>query len=178
MRGLAAVLALSLLAFAACEDTRDPPTAPATTPPPSSGAPTGTAIIREMVDGTIGAVKSPECSAAFVASVDASYYAGGLQRCAEFERQSTTADIITARLTWIDRRIDLDLVLNDGVGVNYRQSIAANRSNERLEFWVNGGTSYVFVVYLRGVDPVFLTNGGVFTGEVATPFAIEIERPF
>jgi hypothetical protein len=117
------------------------------------------------------------CSGAFKASVDASYFLGGTGKCMEFSRRSGTAGIVSGRLTWQDKRIDLDLVLNDGVGSNYRQSIAANRCCETVEFFVNGGTDYVFVVYLRGVDPQFLANGGVFAGEVVTPFTLEIERP-
>ena len=133
--------------------------------------------MRETLVDTISAVTSPACSTAFRASVDASYYSGGTQRCVEFHRRSNTAGIITAVLTWRDLRLDLDLVLNDGVGMNFRQSIAANRSPERIEFFVNGGTDYAFVVYLRGVDGQFLVNGGVFSGEVATPFTLEVERP-
>jgi hypothetical protein len=105
------------------------------------------------------------------------YFLNGTQRCADFSRHSETAGIITARLTWRDPRIDLDLVLNDGTGLNFRQSIAANRCCETVEFFVNGGTDYRFIVYLRGVDPIFLTNGGVFSGQVATDFTLEIERP-
>ena len=44
-------------------------------------------------------------------------------------------------------------------------------------FVVNGGASYVFVVYLRGIDPVFVANGGKFAGEIATEFTLEVERP-
>jgi hypothetical protein len=136
-----------------------------------------TQIVRETLTGTISAVSSPTCSQAFQASVDASYYQGGLQRCAEFPYTSTTAGLISGRLTWQNLRIDLDLVLNDSLGTNYRQSIAANRSGETVDFFVNAGTRYIFIIYLRGVDPVFLSNGGVFTGEVATPFTLAIERP-
>jgi hypothetical protein len=49
--------------------------------------------------------------------------------------------------------IDLDLVLNDSLGTNYRQSIAANRAGEAVDFFVNSGTRYIFIMYLRGVDP-------------------------
>jgi hypothetical protein len=138
---------------------------------------TGTHMVRETVQGAISAVTSPICSGAFRSSVDASYYAGGTQRCAEFPRNSATAGIITLRLTWQDSRLDLDLVLNDGLRTNFRQSIAAGRCCETIEFFVNGGTDYVFVVYLRGVDPQFLANGGTFTGDAATSFTLEIERP-
>ena len=143
----------------------------------SPDAPTGTHIVRETVAGTISASASAACSSAFRASVDPSYFLGGTQRCLEFRRHSDTAGIITANLTWQERRIDLDLVLNDTRGLNFRQSIAANRCCETLEFFVNGGTDYSFIVYLRGVDPVFLSNGGVFAGEVATAFTLEVERP-
>lgn len=140
------------------------------------GPTVGTQLVRETMAGTIS-VASPVCSSAFQRSVDASYYRGGTQRCAEFERFSHTAGIITATLMWQDRRIDLDLVLNDGVGMNFRQSIAANRSPERLEFFINAGTAYLFVVYLRGVAPQFLANGGRFTGDVSTAFTLTVERP-
>ena len=139
--------------------------------------PTGTHIVRETLTGTIATLTSPVCSEAFRLSVDASYYLGGTQRCAEFRRRSSTAGIITAALTWEDRRIDLDLVLNDTMWTNYRQSIAANRGSERVEFFVNGGTDYMFVVYLRGLDGIFLANGGIFTGPVATAFTLSVERP-
>jgi len=137
----------------------------------------GTQIVRETLVGTVSAVTSTMCSEAFRLSVDPSYYLGGTQRCEEFPRSSATAGTVTARLTWQDPRIDLDLVLNDGVRTNFRQSIAANRCCETIEFFVNGGTSYRLVVYLRGVDPQFLANGGTFTGEVATRFTLSVERP-
>jgi hypothetical protein len=139
--------------------------------------PSGTHIVREALAGNISAVMSPACSTAFRTAVDPSYYVGGTQRCAEFARRSGTSGIITARLTWKDPRIDLDLVLNDGLGTNFRQSIAANRCCETIEFFVNDRTDYTFVVYLRGVDPQFVANGGVFSGEISTPFALEVERP-
>ena len=136
-----------------------------------------TQIVQETLTGTINAGLSSTCSSAFRLSVDASYYAGGSQRCAEYARTSRSAGKITARLTWQDPRIDLDLVLNDGVRTNFSQSIAANRCCETIEFFVNAGTGYAFVVYLRGVDPQFLANGGTFTGEVSTPFTLAVERP-
>jgi len=136
-----------------------------------------TQMIQETLTGTINASLSPTCSSAFRLSVDASYYAGGTQRCAEYVRSSSTAGKITARLTWQDLRLDLDLVLNDTVRTNFSQSIAANRGGETIEFTLNAGTTYIFVVYLRGVDPQFLANGGTFTGEVSTPFTLAIERP-
>lgn len=151
------------------------PTTPTGTGSGNAGG--GTRFVRETLTGTIAATASPECSAAFRASVDASYYQGGTGRCMEFRRRSSTAGIITARLTWQESRLDLDLVLNDGVGMNFRQSIAANRCCEAVEFFVNAGTDFVFVVYLRGVDPQFVANGGVYTGPVSTPFALEVERP-
>jgi hypothetical protein len=143
----------------------------------SPDAPTGTHNVREALTGTISLAASPACSNAFRASVDPSYYLGGTQRCAEFRRRSATPGIITARLIWQDPRLDLDLVLNDGAGTNYRQSIAANRCCETIEFFVNGGTDYVLVVYLRGVDAQFIANGGTFSGDVATPFTLDVERP-
>lgn len=167
---LSIVIAGLSMAVGACGGSEDETPAP-------PAAPSGTHIVREAPSGTISAVTSPTCSDVFRASVDASYYLGGTQRCMEFRRRSDTAGIIIARLTWQDRRIDLDLVLNDGRGMNFRQSIAANRCCETVEFFVNGGTDYVFVVYLRGVDPQFLANGGTFSGEVATEFTLDIERP-
>jgi hypothetical protein len=85
--------------------------------------------------------------------------------------------MIIADLKWQDSRVDLDLVLNDGAQTNFRQSIAANRCCEHVEFFVNGCTDYVFVVYLRGVDPVFVANGGMFTGEMSTAYTLTVERP-
>jgi hypothetical protein len=143
----------------------------------SPNAPSGTDIVREALSGNISAIASPTCSNAFRTAVDPSYYVGGSQRCAEFRRRSGSSGTINARLTWQDPRIDLDLVLNDGSGTNFRQSIAANRCCETIEFFVNDRTEYVFIVYLRGVDPQFMANGGVFSGEVATPFTLEVERP-
>jgi hypothetical protein len=137
----------------------------------------GTQLVRETLSGAMSATASPECSTTFQRSVDPPYYRGGSERCAEFQRFSHTAGTISATLTWEDRRLDLDLVLNDGAGTNFRQSIAANRRPERVEFFVNAGTPYVFVVYLRGVDPQFLANGGRFTGEVSTAFTLTVERP-
>ena len=136
-----------------------------------------TQMLQETLTGTISASLSPACSSAFQLSVAASYYAGGTERCAEYPRSSHTAGKITARLTWQDPRIDLDLVLNDTVRTNFSQSIAANRGAETIEFTLKGGTTYIFVVYLRGVDPQFLANGGTFTGDVSTPFTLAIERP-
>jgi hypothetical protein len=109
--------------------------------------------------------------------VDGAYYAGGTQKCVEFARASTTGGEIIARLTWEDVRLDLDLVLNDTVATNYRQSIAANRCCETINFVINAGTKYSFVIYLRGVDPQFLANGGRFSGDILTPFTLVIERP-
>ena len=171
MRVLIAALILSL---GACE-TKSP-----TTPdPPSNQQPpqTGTRLVRETVTGSISATASPACSQTFIASIDASYFAGGTGRCAEVARRSATAGVIIASLTWADPRIDLDLVLNNGAGSNFRQSIAANRGGERVEFFVNGGTDYIFVAYLRGVDGQFLVNGGIFSGPVTTAYTLQIERP-
>jgi hypothetical protein len=146
---------------------------PKTTEP----TPNGTELVRETLTGSIGASSSPACPNAFQRSVDASYYAGGTQKCVEFARSSTTGGGILARLTWEDVRLDLDLVLNDTVATNYRQSIAANRCCETIEFAINPGTRYSFVVYLRGVDAQFLANGGRFSGEVTTRFTLVVERP-
>jgi hypothetical protein len=136
-----------------------------------------TQVVRETSTGTISADTSPTCSRTFQLSVDASYYQGGLQRCVEFPYMSTMAGLVSGRLTWQNSRIDLDLVLNDSLGTNYRQSIAANRSGEAVDFFVNAGTRYIFIIYLRGVDPVFLANGGQFTGAVSTMFTLAVERP-
>lgn len=166
-----------LLAVSLAPGCSGSPTAPAPAAGGAGSVGTGTRLVRETLTGAIGATASPPCSAAFQQSVDASYFDGGTGRCLEFRRRSSTAGIITARLTWQDVRLDLDLVLNDGVGSNFRQSIAANRCCETIEFFVNAGTDVVFVVYLRGVDPQFVANGGAYTGSVSTPFTLEIERP-
>jgi hypothetical protein len=168
------LIAALILSLAAC-DGKTPTTPPAPTPEPP--AQTGTRLVREVVSGTINGTTAPACSQTFRSSVDASYFLGGTGRCAEAARRSATAGVIVATLTWEDRRLDLDLVLNNGAGMNFRQSIAANRGGERVEFFVNGGTDYVFVAYLRGVDGQFLVNGGTFTGVVATPYTLTIERP-
>ena len=142
----------------------------------SATEPTRTELVRETLTGSI-ASSGATCSATFQQSVDASYYTSGTQRCAEIPRTSSTAGEINARLTWTDPRIDLDLVLNDGRGGNYRQSIAANRCCETIAFTINPRTSYTFVIYLRGVDGQFLANGGQFSGSVATAYTLTIERP-
>lgn len=167
------LIAALIVSLAACDGKT--PTTPDPTPAPP--AQTGTRLLREVVSGVINATTSPACSQTFRSSVDASYFLGGTGRCAEIARRSATAGVIVASLTWEDRRLDLDLVLNNGTGTNFRQSIAANRGGERVEFFVNGGTDYVFVVYLRGVDGQFLANGGKFTGDVATSYTLNIERP-
>ena len=157
--------------LAACSNT---PAAPSPAPAP---APSGTRLVHETLNSSVS-LSSPACSDSFRRSVDESYFGRGTQKCAEFARYSSTAGEIVATLRWpVGSHIDLDLVLNDGLGSNFRQSIAANRASESVRFVVNGGTSYVFVVYLRGIDPVFLANGGKFTGEVATEFMLEVERP-
>ena len=157
--------------LSACSDSPAAPS-PAPMPPPS-----GTRLVHESLNSSVS-VSSPACSDSFRRSVDESYFAGGTQKCAEFARRSSTAGEIVATLRWpVGSHIDLDLVLNDGVGSNFRQSIAANRTPESVRFVVNGGTTYVFVVYLRGIDPVYLANGGKFEGEVATEFTLEVERP-
>lgn len=167
------VIAALILLFAACNT--DSPTAP--DPAPGGSTQTGTRLVRETISGNISATASSTCSETFRLSVDASYFLGGTSRCAEVARRSTTAGIIIASLSWEDRRIDLDLVLNNGAGTNFRQSIAANRSGERVEFFVNGGTDYLFIAYLRGVDGQFLANGGLFAGPVTTSYTLQIERP-
>jgi hypothetical protein len=166
------LMATLLVALSAC-GSMETPTLPDPVPPAPQPA---TRIVRETLTGDINAT-SPTCSQSFRSSVDASYFSGGTQRCVEFARRSSTAGIITARLTWQNARIDLDLVLNNGAGMNFRQSIAANRCCETIEFFVNGGTDYAFVIYLRGVDAQFLANGGDFSGPVMTPFTLEVERP-
>src|SRR5262249_53986586 len=143
------------------------------TPP----APTGTFVVRETLNDTISATASPQCSQTFRSSVDPTYFQGGTGRCVEFARTSETAGLISARLTWPVVQLDLDLVLNDMAGSNFRQSIAANRCCETVDFFVNAGTKYAFIVYLRGIDPVFVSNGGVYNGSVSTPFTLTVERP-
>jgi hypothetical protein len=167
--------AIVVLALAACDEST--PTAPDTTrPPDSSPQQQGTRLVREAVTGVINTA-SPACSQTFTASVDASYFAGGTGRCVEVARRSTTAGVIVASLAWGDPRIDLDLVLNNGAGTNFRQSIAANRAGERVEFFVNAGTDYIFIAYLRGVDGQFLVNGGIYNGPPTTMYTLNIERP-
>jgi hypothetical protein len=145
-------------------------------PEEPGSTPLASDIIRETVGATISATSSPVCSQAFQRSVDASYYAGGTQRCVEFVYTTTLGGPVGARLTWTDVRIDLDLVLNDTVAGNYQQSIAANRCCETIQTTLRAGTKYAFIVYLRGVDAQFLANGGKFSGEIATPFSLVIER--
>jgi hypothetical protein len=166
--------AVLLALTTACDEKT--PTVPDTTRPPDGSPQPGTRLVREAISGEINAA-SPACSQTFRASVDASYFAGGTGRCVEVVRRSTTAGNIVALLAWSDPRIDLDLVLNNGAGTNFRQSIAANRSGERVEFFVNAGTDYIFIAYLRGVDGQFLVNGGVYTGPPTTMFTLNIERP-
>jgi hypothetical protein len=133
-------------------------------------------IVRETLGGTISATVSPVCSAAFQRSIDSAYYAAGTQRCAEFVYTTTLGGPVAARLTWADVRLDLDLVLSDTVAGNYQQSIAANRCCETVQTVLRPGAKYAFVVYLRGVDPQFLANGGRFSGDVSTPFTLAVER--
>jgi hypothetical protein len=134
-------------------------------------------IVQDTFSGTISALTSTTCSTAFVRSVHPSYYQQGTDRCLEFHRTSKTAGIVTAVLSWPDWHVDLDLVLNDGVGSNFAQGIGGNKGGERVEAFVNAGTTYVFVVHLQGVDTFFLAGGGKFSGELATPFTISVERP-
>jgi len=162
------IIASTSLLLASCGSSDSKTTEP---------TPTGTELVRETLTGSISASSSPACPTAFQRSVDASYYAGGTQKCVEFARSSTTGGGILARLTWEDVRLDLDLVLNDTGGTNYRQSIAANRCCETIDFVINPGTKYAFVIYLRGVDPQFLANGGRFSGDISTSFTLVVERP-
>ena len=173
-RALILVGAVALMC-SACGTPSAAPTAPgpAPEPPPQSG----TRLVRETLTGSISATTSPGCSQTFRGSVDASYFLGGTERCVEVARRSTTAGIIKVRLTWQDPRLDLDLVLNNGAGMNFRQSIAANRCCESFEFFVNAGTDYLFIAYLRGVDAQFVANGGSYAGPFATTFTLDIERP-
>jgi hypothetical protein len=134
-------------------------------------------IAQDSFAGTISALTSTTCSSAFVRSVHPSYYQQGTDRCVEFRRTSKTAGIVKAVLSWPDWHVDLDLVLNDGVGTNFAQGIGGNKGGERIEAFVNAGTTYVFVVHLQGIDAFFLAGGGRFSGEVATPFTITVERP-
>lgn len=80
-------------------------------------------------------------------------------------------------MRWPDSRVDIDLVLNDGVATNFAQAIGGNICCHSLEAFVNAGTTYVFIVHLQGIDTFFLARGGVFAGELATPFTISVERP-
>jgi|SRR5688500_9025956 len=165
-----------VMTIAACDESTPTPTSPEGAQPPVNPPPQGTRLVREAVSGIIS-IDSNACSQTFRNSVDASYFTGGTGKCVEVARRSATAGVIIASLSWTDRRIDLDLVLNNGAGSNFRQSIAANRSGERVEFFVNAGTDYIFVAYLRGVDGQFLVNGGIFTGPPTTMYTLNIERP-
>jgi hypothetical protein len=173
-RRVVMMAAAIVLAVAACDEPT--PTAPEGPRPNDSSPPQGTRLVRETVNGIIN-TDSPVCSQIFRMSVDASYFSGGTGRCVEVPRRSATAGTIVASLSWSDPRIDLDLVLNNGAGTNFRQSIAANRGGERVEFFVNAGTDYVFIAYLRGIDGQFLVNGGIFTGPPTTMYTLNIERP-
>lgn len=162
---LALAISLSVVSMA-CESDDSQPIAP-----------TGTRLVRETLTSTISATASPACSTTFQNSVHPTYFGSGTRRCMQFDRASRTGGEIVARLTWADRRIDLDLVLNNLDGVNYRQSIAANRGGESVQFTINPNTRYAFIIYLRGVDETYLSLGGPFTGEVTTAFTLDIERP-
>jgi hypothetical protein len=153
----------------ACDDAASTPTSP----DDAYQSP----LVHETFSGTLTALTSTACSPAFVRSVHPSYYQQGTGRCVEFRATSTTAGIVKAVLSWPERHLDLDLVLNDGVGSNFAQGIGGNKGSERIESFVNAGTTYAFIVHLQGVDALFLANGGRFPGEVTTPFTIEIERP-
>jgi hypothetical protein len=166
---LSARVAVWTLALAASSCGSSSPADPGSTPLASD-------VVRESVPGTISATGAVACSMAFQRSVDASYYAGGTQRCVEFTYTTTLGGPVSARLTWDDPRLDLDLVLNDTVSGNYQQSIAANRCCETVQTVLRSGAKYAFVVYLRGVDAQFLANGGTFSGTVSTPFTLAVER--
>jgi hypothetical protein len=125
----------------------------------------------------ISALSSPPCPSSFVRSVHPNYYNDGSGRCVVFQRTSVTAGIVKASLQWPDHRVDIDLVLNDGVATNFAQSIGGNICCHRLEAFVNAGTTYSFIVHLQGIDTFFRAGGGIFAGEVATTFTIEVERP-
>ena len=176
LRGVRATMLAAAVVMALATCSGSTPTSPEGPQPPADPPPQGTRLVREAVSGIIS-TDSPACSQTFRTSVDASYFNGGTGRCVEVARRSTTAGVIIASLSWTDRRIDLDLVLNNGAGSNFRQSIAANRSGERVEFFVNAGTDYIFVAYLRGVDGQFLVNGGIYTGAPTTEYTLNIERP-
>jgi hypothetical protein len=138
-------------------------------------APSVPALVRETVAGTISATTSTSCSATFVASVHPTYYSGGTQRCMEYQRRWERPGLITGDLRWQDSRIDLDLVLNDGAGTNYLQSIGANKCCESVRFSVSAQTDYTLIIYLRGVDPQFVANGGIFIGPVSTAFTLTVD---
>src|SRR5439155_10967678 len=104
-------------------------------------------ILQETLSGSISAKTSPQCSNAFVRSVHPSYYALGTNRCVEFRATSETAGMVKASLRWPDWHVDLDLVLNDGVDTNLPQGLGGNKSGERIEAFVNAGTTYVFIVH-------------------------------
>jgi hypothetical protein len=129
------------------------------------------------MSGRISALTSPACPIAFTRSVHPNYYTQGTGRCVVFQRTSVTAGIVKANMQWPDHRVDIDLVLNDGVGTNFAQAIGGNICCHRLEAFVNAGTTYSFIVHLQGVDTFFTAGGGIFTGEVATTFTIDVERP-
>src|SRR5262245_43385642 len=134
-------------------------------------------ILQETFSDSINAMTSAPCPTSFVRSVHPDYYRQGTGRCVEFRQTSATAGTVRATLTWPDRRLDLDLVLNDGVGTNFALGIGGNKGSERIEAFVNANTTYVFIVHLQGIDTFFLAGGGVFSGDVATPFSIAVERP-
>jgi hypothetical protein len=157
------------LAICACDESSSTMTSPTDAYEPP--------IVHDTFSGTISALTSATCSPAFVRSVHPSYYQQGTDRCMEFSRTSTTAGIVKAVLSWPDWHVDLDLVLNDGVGSNFAQGIGGNKGGERVESFVNAGTTYRFIVHLQGVDTFFLAGGGKFPGEVASPFTISVERP-
>jgi hypothetical protein len=163
------ITAAFALMACACDDAPGTPASPTDAYEPP--------IVQETFAGTISALTSTTCSSAFVRSVHPRYYQEGTDRCLEFRLASRTAGVVKAALSWADRRLDLDVVLNDGVATNFAQGIGGNKGIERVESFVNAGTTYVLIVRLQGVDAFFLANGGTFSGEVATPFTISVERP-
>src|SRR5205823_2323731 len=100
----------------------------------------------------------------FRRAIDPTYYLAGTHHCVEISRHSDTAGLISAGLTWDERRLNLDLILMDASGVNFRQSTSANTTADGVQFFVNACTDYVFVVYLSGIDE-FINRGAPFTGE-------------
>ena len=171
----AAVIVPLLVWTGACSSAMDGEGTPTS---PSGNSPAyEPPILQDSMSGRISAVGSAPCPNAFARSVHPNYYTQGTGRCVVFQRTSVTAGIVKAALTWPDHRVDIDLVLNDGVGTNFAQAIGGNICCHRLEAFVNAGTTYSFIVHLQGIDTFFTAGGGVYSGEVATTFTIDVERP-